>query len=80
LDSILSIVEQIQWKKNYRAKRAKLAKASPPPIFFKLYLGVPFDLAQDMLGVPFVVAQDMLCARYNFFLSFRRRKNSNIFG
>jgi hypothetical protein len=38
LDSILSIVEQNQWKKNYRAKHAKLAKASPTPLFFSNYI------------------------------------------
>ena len=73
LDTNLAIVKQNEFKKNYRAKHAKLAKASPRPRFFiKLYLGV--------LCVPFVVAQDMLCARYNLFLSSRRRKNSNMFG
>ena len=65
LDSYLRNVEQNECKKSYRAKNAKLAKASPTPSFFtKLYLGV--------LGV--------LCARYNLFLSSRRRKNSNRFG
>jgi hypothetical protein len=72
VDTNQGIVKQNEFKKNYRAKHAKLAKAFPTPHYNKLYLGV--------LGVPFVVAQDMLCARYNFSQSFRPRKISNIFG
>jgi hypothetical protein len=75
------LLKQNEFKKNYRAKHAKLAKASPTtPVFIKLYFGVPFDVAQDMLGVPFDSAQDMLGARYNLFLSSRGQKNSNVFG
>jgi hypothetical protein len=65
VDSNHRIVKQNEFKKFYRAKHAKLAKAPPTrPFFIKLCLGV--------LGV--------LCARSNLFRSSRNRKNSNMFG
>ena len=68
VDTNQGIISQNEVKKIYRAKHAKLAKASPRPrLFVQINLGDPFDAAQDMLCE--------LCARYNLFLSSFRRKN-----
>jgi hypothetical protein len=72
LDSILSIVEQNQWKKNYRAKHAKLAKASPTPLFFQIISWRPWRSLRRCLGHAL--------REIHFFSIFRRRKNSKMFG